>query len=187
MTEEEWRAISSYDRGYDEKLVFVLRNGTTYCRPSCHQKQRKPERMLVFPSASAAQEAGFVPCRFCRPDQKEWKGAKADLTEQARKYLEAHYHEKFSLKVLSDTLHVDGSYLLRTFRAQTGHTLLWYHQHLRCREAKYLLSEPEKSVAEIGAAVGFSTSALFSRVFKQMEGVTPSAYREKTIGDRFTY
>ena len=36
---------------------------------------------------------------------------------------------------------MNGSYLLRIFKANTGHTLLWYHNHVRCENAKALLRD----------------------------------------------
>ena len=39
------------------------------------------------------------------------------------------------------------------------------------------LVESELSISEIGGAVGFVSSAHFSRIFRKMTGMTPSAYR----------
>ena len=87
--------------------------------------------------------------------------------------------EKFSLQTMADALHTDGSYLLRIFHEETGHTLLWFHREIRIREACEMLENTDASVAEIASMLGFSTPALFSRVFAQMRGVSPRAYRKK--------
>ena len=99
------------------------------------------------------------------------------LTQAAREYVEAHSVEKFALQSVADALYVNGSYLLRIFKANTGHTLLWYHNHVRCERAKALLMQTDRSISEIGEEVGFVSSAHFSHVFKKMTGVTPTAYR----------
>ena len=99
------------------------------------------------------------------------------LAQAASEYIETHYKEKFSLQKMAGDLYVNGSYLLRVYKAQTGHTLLWYHNHIRCKKAKELLGASEKSVSEIGETVGFVSSAHFSHVFKKEEGCTPSEYR----------
>ena len=96
--------------------------------------------------------------------------------------IEAHSADKFSLQALSDALFVNGSYLLRVFKANTGHTLLWYHNAVRCEKAKRLLSESDLSVSEIGAAVGFVSSAHFTHLFKKMTGSAPSAWRAHPEG-----
>ena len=99
------------------------------------------------------------------------------LVSAAENYLALHSAEKFSLQEIANALYINGSYLLRVYKAHTGHTLLWYHSHLRCEKAKELLAKNDLSISEIGEAVGFVSSAHFSHVFKKMTGVTPSAYR----------
>ena len=101
-----------------------------------------------------------------------------DLTQSAMDYIEAHSAEKFSLQAMAEAMFVNGSYLLRVFKANTGHTLLWYHNHVRCEKAKALLDTRERSISRIGEDVGFASSAHFSHVFKKMTGMTPSEYRD---------
>lgn len=180
VSKEQWRAIAERDRKADGTFWYALRDGQTYCRPSCWTKSPSADRVLVFSSCEEAVRAGYRPCRVCRPDDRSWQGAKVNLTEQAKFYLEDHAHEKFSLKAMAAALQADGSYLLRTFHSQTGHTPLWYHREIRCREACELLSGSAYSVAEIAARVGFSTPALFSRVFRKMRGESPAEYRKRT-------
>ena len=103
------------------------------------------------------------------------------LALAAQQYVEAHSTEKFSLQGVADALFVNGSYLLRVFKANTGHTLLWYHNHVRVERAKVLLAESDESISRIGEATGFVSSAHFSHVFKKLEGVTPSQYREARL------
>ena len=101
------------------------------------------------------------------------------LAQAASDYIEAHYKEKFSLQKMAGALFVNGSYLLRAFRKNTGFTPLAYHNHVRCRRARELLADPEKSVSEIGEEVGFVSSAHFSHVFRKTEGCTPTEYRSR--------
>ena len=100
------------------------------------------------------------------------------LTQAAKDYVEAHSAEKFSLQAVADALFVNGSYLLRVFKANTGHTLLWYHNHIRCEKAKALLARPGKSISQVGEETGFVSSAHFSHVFKKMTDMTPTEYRD---------
>lgn len=104
------------------------------------------------------------------------------LVKAAKAYIEAHSLEKFSLKKISETLYINGSYLLRQFKAHTGQTLLEYHNAVRCEKARELLRNTEMSVSEIGAAVGFVSSAHFSHVFRKITHCTPTAYRESCKG-----
>lgn len=99
------------------------------------------------------------------------------LVSAVEAYLSLHSNEKFSLQETALEMHVNGSYLLRVYKAQTGHTLLWYHNHIRCNKAKELLAKSDLGISEIGETVGFVSSAHFSHVFKKLTGMTPSAYR----------
>lgn len=101
------------------------------------------------------------------------------LVSAVEDYLYSHSGDKFSLAETADVLHVNGSYLLRVYKACTGHTLLWYHSRVRCEKAKAMLAGNDLNISEIGEAVGFVSSAHFSHVFKKMTGMTPSAYRLK--------
>ena len=100
------------------------------------------------------------------------------LVTGAKDYIEAHCLEKFSLKKISDALYINGSYLLRRFKSRTGQTLLEYHNTVRCERARDLLENTAMSVSEVGAAVGFVSSAHFSHVFRKITHCTPTTYRE---------
>lgn len=107
----------------------------------------------------------------------ERRDAGRALAQAAKEYVEGHSAEKFSLQAVADALFVNGSYLLRVFKANTGHTLLWYHNHVRCERAKDLLRTGDMSISQVGEQVGFVSSAHFSHVFKKMTGSTPTEYR----------
>ena len=78
---------------------------------------------------------------------------------------------------ISSSTTINGNYLARVFKRETGHTLLWYHNAVRCEKAKRLLLETDLSVSEVGAAVGYVSSAHFSHLFKKMTGHAPSDWR----------
>ena len=99
------------------------------------------------------------------------------LVHAATEYIEAHSAEKFSLKALSEALFINGSYLLRQFRARTGQTLLGYHNRVRCEKVQALLRDTGMSISKVGEAVGFVSSAHFSQVYKRTTGITPTEYR----------
>lgn len=106
------------------------------------------------------------------------------LTRSAKQYIEDHSAEKFSLQAISDALFVNGSYLLRVFKAHTGRTLLWYHNYIRCENAKALLVRPDISISRVGEQVGFVSSSHFSHIFKKLTGLTPTEYRQANVTDR---
>ncbi len=177
MTKEQWQAIINCDSSCDGTFVYALRSTRKYCRPSCPKKSYQAKRIIIFSTAAEAEAAGFHPCSRCRPDLERWEGVKAELVRSAEALIREHYTEKFSLKLLSDSLHVDKSYLLRTFHERTGQTLLEYHNRMRIEAAQELLTHPEIPVASIAASTGFVSASHFSQVFRRHTGQTPSEYR----------
>lgn len=111
----------------------------------------------------------------CRTAKKRTGGE--ILTQSALTYIESHYKEKFSLQTMAGELFVNGSYLLRVFKKYTGYTPLAYHNHVRCEQAKKLLSSTNASISDIGETVGFVSLAHFSHIFRKIEGCTPSEYK----------
>ena len=119
--------------------------------------------------------------RYIQPDGSDESTVRKTggeiLTQSVLKYIESHFKEKFSLQTMAGELFVNGSYLLRVFKKHTGYTPLAYHNHIRCKQAGELLIHSDKSVSEIGEAVGFVSSAHFTHVFKKEQGLTPTEYR----------
>ncbi|MBR1709437.1 MAG: methylphosphotriester-DNA--protein-cysteine methyltransferase family protein [Clostridia bacterium] len=179
MTEAQWMAIQNHDDSYDGQFWYGSINTHTFCRPSC--KSRTPERcnILLYSSIEEAKADGKTPCRRCRPDQLDWAGSKKELAQAAAKIIQREYTEKFSLPGIASRLYVNKSYLLRVFRQETGHTLLWYHNHIRCEKAKTLMQDSSLTLTEIAEQIGFTSSAHFSRVFTQMCGISPMLWRKK--------
>lgn len=177
VNKEQWQALKTRDPSWDTAFFCGLKRSKTVCRVSCARRVRQVRDVVIFSTVALALEAGYRPCPFCRPDKPQWQGPKAELVRAAKEYMEIHSTEKFSLEIMASALFINGSYLLRTFKAATGHTLLWYHNYVRCEKARELLTHNELSIAAVGDQTGFLSPAHFSRVFKKTLGVTPSKYR----------
>lgn len=104
---------------------------------------------------------------------------KRTSVEKVKYYLDLHYTEKVSLDELSEMFFIDKYYLAKTFKNQFGFPISTYIQNIRITKAKQLLRFSEKTVEEIGYEVGMDNPAYFSRVFKNVEGVSPKTYREQ--------
>lgn len=102
-----------------------------------------------------------------------------DLKEQVLKYIEEHLSDmNLSLGSLSLEFNVNGPYLSRFFKEQTGETFIDYVNQQRVRQAKRLLLETGETINDITLQVGFTNSNTFIRVFKRYEGITPGQYRK---------
>ncbi|MGH3781436.1 MAG: Ada metal-binding domain-containing protein, partial [Pseudonocardiaceae bacterium] len=62
------RAVQSKDARFDGWFFIAVVTTGIYCRPSCPVVSPKAVNMRFYPSAAAAQAAGFRACKRCRPD-----------------------------------------------------------------------------------------------------------------------
>lgn len=102
-----------------------------------------------------------------------------DQLQALKQYLDEHYAEKITLDELSEKLYVNKFYLSRIFKEHMGVPISSYLQQLRITKAKQLLRFTTKSIEEIGYETGIGPLHYFSRVFKNVEGLSPSAFRKQ--------
>ncbi len=98
---------------------------------------------------------------------------------EVRKYLDAHYTEKFSLDELSDRFFLSKYHLSREFHRYYGTTLNQYVISRRLTQAKKLLRFSGLSLEEIARQCGFYDASYLNRQFKNSEGITASEFRRK--------
>ena len=94
-------------------------------------------------------------------------------------YLDEHYTEKIVLDDLSERFFINKFYLTKIFKETYGTTINSYLISKRITGAKQLLRFTDKTVDEIGNAVGMEDANYFSRMFRKVEGISPSEYRKQ--------
>src|ERR1700759_3747613 len=65
---QRYEAVAGKDARFDGVFFTGVTSTGIYCRPSCPAITPKRANMRFYPSAAAAQEAGFRACKRCRPD-----------------------------------------------------------------------------------------------------------------------
>lgn len=99
-------------------------------------------------------------------------------------YLTENFNQKIELPKLCFLFGTNCTTLCNKFRAVHGETVISYVNKLRIKEAKRLMRSGSYNLTEIASLVGFSSVHYFSRIFKQYEHKSPTAYI-KTIKSRF--
>ena len=107
-------------------------------------------------------------------------------TEQSNRYLlrardamDRTYAQPLDVAALARIACVSRAHFIRTFRATFGETPNRYLQRRRVERAMFLLRSTDRSVTDVCVAVGFSSLGTFSRVFRDIVGEPPSAYRAR--------
>lgn len=99
--------------------------------------------------------------------------------DQANRFIQEHCYEKLTLKMLADHLGLTETYCSKYIKKNTGIAFVAYVNAVRVNNAQRLLLNTDCSVIEIVERTGFSSVQTFSRVFKELSGTTPTAYRNR--------
>ncbi|MGY1602458.1 helix-turn-helix domain-containing protein [Geodermatophilus sp. SYSU D00815] len=98
---------------------------------------------------------------------------------RARDAMDRAYAEPLDVPTLARIACVSEAHFIRTFRETFGETPNRYLQRRRVERAMWLLRASDRSVTDICMDVGFSSLGTFSRVFRDIVGEPPSAYRAR--------
>lgn len=102
--------------------------------------------------------------------------------QQAMNYLEDRVDGSVRLADLAALVGVSSSYLSKLFREATGGGVLAHHTALKMARARLLLDTTDLPIAEVGREIGLQDQFYFSRQFRRLHGVSPSAYRAERKG-----
>jgi AraC-like DNA-binding protein len=105
-----------------------------------------------------------------------------ELVQRIVHYLSTQYAEPVSIELMAATLGFSRAYLSRVFKRHTGMTPVEFLLRLRIDHARRLLRERrELTVEQIAASVGFQDPLYFSKQFRRICGMPPTAYRESML------
>lgn len=102
-----------------------------------------------------------------------------DIIRKVREFIRANYKKKITLRDISKAVYLSPYYLSHIFKKETGSTILEYLTKVRIEEAKKLLEEDSWDTTRIAFETGYSDQSYFCKVFKKIEGISTSKYREK--------
>lgn len=120
-----------------------------------------------------------LPVRIHEPERAETMQVKpSSVIYPAIAYINDHLKDGISMKEMADLCHLSPSYFSRTFNRETGESFANYINRRKIALAKELLRETSKSITQIAEEAGYINISNFIAVFKRMEGVTPSVYRQ---------
>ena len=185
-------ACIAKDKRFDGRFYVGVKSTGIYCRCICPARTPKRENRTFWPSAAAAEAAGFRPCLLCRPERAPGLApidAPARLAAAAYARIEAGALEEAGLEALADELGVTSRHLRRVMNAQFGASPIDIAQTGRLLAARRLLNETALSVTEIAFASGFRSLRRFNATMKDRYGAPPTKMRgRKQIarGETFT-
>jgi AraC family transcriptional regulator of adaptative response / DNA-3-methyladenine glycosylase II len=179
-----YRALRSRDERFDGRLFVGVTSTGIYCRPVCPARPAKLEHCRFFPSAAAAQDAGFRPCLRCRPetapDRGSWNGTSNTVTRGLVLIAEGALDGDDGIDALAERLGVGERQLRRVFQQHLGASPIAVAQTRRVLFAKQLIHETRLPMAEIALASGFGSVRRFNETFQRLFARPPTALRRET-------
>jgi AraC family transcriptional regulator of adaptative response / DNA-3-methyladenine glycosylase II len=177
-----YRAISVRDIRFDGRFFTGVKTTGIYCRPVCPARTPLSKNVTFFPSAAAAQEAGFRPCLRCRPetapDMGAWRGT-SNTVSRALALIELGALDQGSIEALGDRIGVGERQLRRLFRQHLGASPVSVAQTRRVLLAKQLIHETRLPMTEIAFAAGFGSIRRFNEIFTDLFGRSPGELRRE--------
>ncbi|WP_162848456.1 response regulator transcription factor [Paenibacillus nanensis] len=93
-------------------------------------------------------------------------------------YIHHHFNQEISIQSLSERFYLSPTYLSQLFKKEVGENFVEYLSRQRIQYACKLLAETDLTVSQIGEKCGFNDYFYFTRIFKRLNGMTPTQYRE---------
>lgn len=102
--------------------------------------------------------------------------------ERVLLHINAHLHQELRVSDLAVLAGLSVSHFSMAFRESTGMPPYRYAMHVRVRQAKQMLTDPLRPIADIAYALGYSSQAHFTTMFRRMTGMSPGVYRSSVEG-----
>ncbi|WP_125588227.1 response regulator transcription factor [Companilactobacillus jidongensis] len=90
------------------------------------------------------------------------------------------YQDDINLSLISERLQLNTNYLGQLFKKEIGESFASYLNHYRIRKAKELLSDSQRSVADIALDVGYVNTGYFFKNFRKISGLSPKEFRQQS-------
>ena len=128
---------------------------------------------LLF-SLIRSDEASILPVEHPAPSGRT---AETALTGSIEDYILNHLYDPASLEPLCQEFSMSRTYLCRVFKEGTGRSPIDFWIELKIKEAKKLIRQDEQNITQISELLGYASIHHFSRMFKRLTGMSPTAYK----------
>ena len=173
--EERWDAVARRDGAADGAFYYSVRTTGVYCRPSCASRAARRENVAFHLTRADAEQAGFRPCKRCRPDRAGLAEQHAAAVAKACRLME-ETDATPDLDALAGAAGMSRFHFHRIFRGITGVTPKAYADARRWQRVREQLPG-SRTVTEAIYDAGFNSSGRFYEKSSEVLGMTPTAFR----------
>jgi len=188
----QWQQVLARDQRADGQFFYAVKSTHIYCRPSCPSRRPSRKNVAFFPTAAAAEQAGFRACKRCEPDLATPRpDPQAALIATATQYLAEHADERTRLTDLAKATGAGRLTLLRGFRRVLGvspgefakaQRVARFKDALRPTASSAKPAAPAKRITDAIYEAGFGSSSRLYESSGESLGMTPRTMREGGAG-----
>jgi AraC family transcriptional regulator of adaptative response/methylated-DNA-[protein]-cysteine methyltransferase len=176
LSDPRWAAVVARDPAADGKFFYSVKTTGVYCRPSCAARPARPENVRFHATCADAEQAGFRPCKRCKPDQAPLLAQHAAKVARICRLIE-DADTVPGLEELASRAGLSTYYFHRVFKAATGLTPKAYAAAHRARRVRNELDR-SGTVTEAIFDAGYDSAGRFYEKSREILGMTPSDYRK---------
>jgi AraC family transcriptional regulator of adaptative response / DNA-3-methyladenine glycosylase II len=185
--EAHYRVLGSRDHRFDGRFFVAVTSTGIYCRPSCPAIVPKRRNVRFYPTAAAAQGAGFRACLRClphaAPGSPEWN-SRGDLAARAMALIADGVVDRDGVSGLARRLSYSERHLTRQLTAELGAGPLALARAQRAQTARILIETTTLRQIEIAHAAGFASVRQFNDTIRAVFARTPTELRRRTPEQR---
>jgi AraC family transcriptional regulator of adaptative response / DNA-3-methyladenine glycosylase II len=184
VTEDDirYRAVQARDARFDGWFFVAVTSTGIYCRPSCASVVPGRSRTRFYPTAAAAQRAGFRACKRCRPDaapgSPEWH-SRDDVVARAMRAIADGVVDRDGVTGLASALNYSTRQLGRLLLAEVGAGPLELARAQRAQTARILLETTSMPAIDVAFAAGFGSVRQFNDTIRAVFAEPPLALRAR--------
>lgn len=181
-----WKALASRDCAADGTFVYAVSSTGIYCRPSCPSRRPRADRVRFFDTALEARQAGFRPCKRCKPDTVGMVQPGIDAVRRASAYLAKHADQTVTLGHLARVASMSPHHLQRRFKAIVGLSPREFQSAVRAGKLRTSLRDGRDVTTAIYEA-GYGSPSRVYEAAPTGKGMSLSNYRRGGAGMRIGY
>jgi AraC family transcriptional regulator, regulatory protein of adaptative response / methylated-DNA-[protein]-cysteine methyltransferase len=175
LKDARWESVLARDSSADSQFVYSVKTTGVYCKPSCPSRPAKPENVTFYKTAADAEQAGFRPCKRCKPNQPTLAIQHAATITELCQFIQTAEHSP-TLHELSLRSEISPYHLHRIFKSITGVTPKAYSNAHRAERIRHELQR-SPTVTDAIYSAGFNSNGRFYTTSDQLLGMSPSKYR----------
>jgi AraC family transcriptional regulator, regulatory protein of adaptative response / DNA-3-methyladenine glycosylase II len=177
-----YKSVQARDARFDGCFFVAVTSTGIYCRPSCASVVPSRDKTRFYPTAAAAQRAGFRACKRCRPDASpgspEW-ARRDDVVSRAVQAIADGVVDREGVKGLAARLGYSTRQLGRLLLSELGAGPLDLARAQRAQTARVLLETTSMPAGDVAFAAGFGSVRQFNDTVRAVFAEAPTALRER--------